>query len=346
MKVLLFGLGSIGQRHARILRQVLGDAVELGAFRQWGRKLVINDDLSVIEGVDPAEHWGVRSFSRLEDAFAWGPAAAFVTNPISMHVESARQAIEAGCHVFIEKPLSHTDDGVAELVAAAAARRLTLAVGYQLRHHPALVLIRKRIAEGAIGQVCAVDIEFGEYLPSMHAYEDYRETHMARKDQGGGAILCLSHEVDAMCWLFGAPRSVLTIGGHLSDLELAGVEDVATMLFTGEQRGRKVPMRVHLDFLQRPPRRRYKIVGDAGSIEFDYHQRELVQATPAGRDVTAFTSWHRNQMFEAEVAEFMSCVRGERDPAPLLDAALSTHRVCMAALRSLASGTPASIDRA
>lgn len=346
MKVLLFGLGSIGQRHARILRQVLGDGVELGAFRQWGRKLVINDDLSVVEGVDPAEQWGARSFSRLEDAFAWGPAAAFITNPISMHVESARRAVDAGCHVFIEKPLSHTDDGVADLAEAAAARRLTLAVGYQLRHHPALALIRSRIEEGAIGRVCAVDIEFGEYLPTMHAYEDYRETHMARRDQGGGAILCLSHEIDAMCWLFGTPHSVLSVGGHLSDLELSGVEDVATMLFTGGHGGRKVPMRVHLDFLQRPPRRRYKIVGDAGSIEFDYHQRELVLATPAGRDVTTFASWHRNQMFETEVAEFMACVRGERDPVPFLDAALSTHRTCMAAVRSLASGAQVSILKA
>lgn len=345
MKVLLFGLGSIGQRHARILKQVMGDGVELGAFRQWGRKLVINDDLSVVEGVDPAEHLGVRSFLRLEDAFAWGPAAAFVTNPISMHVESARLAIEAGCHVFIEKPLSHTDDGVSELAAAARARRLTLAVGYQLRHHPALALIRLRIEEGAIGRVCAVDIEFGEYLPTMHAYEDYRETHMARRDQGGGAILCLSHEIDAMCWLFGTPHSVFSVGGHLSDLELAGVEDVATMLFTGGGGDRRVPMRVHLDFLQRPPRRRYTIVGDAGSIEFDYHQRELVLTTPAGRDVASFTTWHRNQMFEAEVAEFMSCVRGERDRTPFLDTALSTHRTCMAALRSLATGAPVSIDR-
>lgn len=344
MKVLLFGLGSIGQRHARILKRLLGAGVELGAFRQQGRRLVINDDLSVIEGVDPAEHWDIRTFPRLDDAFAWRPDAAFITNPISMHVETARRAIDAGCHVFIEKPLSHVDDGVDDLAAAAVRRNLTLTVGYQLRHHPGLALMRRRIADGAIGRICAVDIEFGEYLPTMHAYEDYRETHMARRDQGGGAILCLSHEVDALCWFFGAPRSVMAVGGHLSSLELAGVEDVASLLFTGGIDGRRVPMRVHLDFLQRPPRRRYRVLGDAGLFDFDYHRCEVVMTTFSGSETTLFPTWHRNQMFEAEVADFVASVRGERDRRPFLAAALATHRVCMAALNSLRAGALVSID--
>jgi len=344
MKILLCGLGSIGQRHARILKSVLGDGVELGAFRQWGRQLVINDDLSVIEGADPAAHWGIRTFVSFDEALDWKPAAVFVTNPISMHVETARQAIDAGCPVFIEKPLSHSDRGVAELFQEARRRGLALVVGYQLRHHPALAEIRRLIDGGAIGRVCAADIEFGEYLPTMHAYEDYRETHMARADQGGGAILCLSHEIDALCWLFGTPKSVMTVGGHLSDLELSGVEDLASMMYVAEVGGRRVPLHVHLDFLQRPPRRQYRILGEAGTVAFDYNARRVVLTSPKRSATTEFEGWHRNQMFEAEVAEFLACVRGERDPALLAAAALGTHRTCMAAVRSLGSGAIEPID--
>lgn len=346
MKILLCGLGSIGQRHARLLKSLLGAAVELGAVRRLGRRLVINDDLSVIEGVDPAEHLGIRSFGDMKGGLAWKPDAVFVTNPISMHVETARAAIEAGCHVFIEKPLSHTDDGVDALFAAARGRELALVVGYQLRHHPALTLMRETIASGSIGRVCAADIEFGEYLPTMHAYEDYRDTHMARGDQGGGALLCLSHEVDALCWLFGAPGSVFAVGGHLSRLELAGVEDVASMMFTGKVDGRPVPLRVHLDFLQRPPRRTYRILGEAGVVAFDYNRKQVVLTTPARTVTTDFTGWHRNQMFDSELAEFVACMRGERDRGEMAAAALATHRVCMAGLRSLGSGQVVKIEAA
>jgi predicted dehydrogenase len=344
MKILVCGLGSIGQRHVRILCSLLGSEAELGAVRRLGRRLVINDDLSVIEGVDPADHLGIRSFASMDEGLAWGPAAVFVTNPISMHVETARMAIEAGSHVFIEKPLSHTDDGVDDLFSAARRQHLVLMVGYQLRHHPALALMRRALAEGEIGRVCSADIEFGEYLPTMHAYEDYRDTHMARRDQGGGALLCLSHEIDALCWLFGAPASVLTVGGHLSGLELSGVEDVASMMFTGEFDGRRVPLRVHLDFLQRPPRRQYRILGEAGAITFDYNRKQTVLATPARTVTTDFTGWHRNQMFEAELSDFLACMRGESDPAAMAGAALATHRVCMAAARSLQCGQVMAID--
>ncbi|MBI1778334.1 MAG: Gfo/Idh/MocA family oxidoreductase [Proteobacteria bacterium] len=345
MRILLCGFGSIGQRHARILKRVLGDEAELGAFRARKRNLVINDDLSIVEGVDPAVHWGIRTFDRLEAALDWRPRAVFVTNPISMHVETAKRVLEADCHVFVEKPLSHSDDGVDALVEETRQRGRTLMVGYQLRHHPAYTMMRRLIGEGAIGRVCSANLEFGEYLPLMHPYEDYRQTHMARSDQGGGAILCLSHEIDAACFLFGSPTSVLAVGGHLSDLELDGVEDLASMLFRASIDGRTVPIHIQLDFLQRPSWRQCRILGEKGALEFEYGNRRIVLTTAADTVATDFSDWQRNQMFEAEVVEFLECVRGERESEPLRLAALATHRACMAARKSLRSGREESVAR-
>ena len=56
-----------------------------------------------------------------------------------------------------------------------------------------------------MGELVSANFHFGEFLPNMHKYEDYSLTHMAQKKQGGGAVLCLSHEIDLIRYLLGEP---------------------------------------------------------------------------------------------------------------------------------------------
>lgn len=339
MKFLICGLGSIGQRHARLLRAALGADARIAAFRARGLDIVINDDLTVIEGADPVAHWGLEAaFPTLEAGLDWGPDAVFVTNPISMHVATALAAVRAGAHVFIEKPLSDHDDGVDELVEEARRRGRIVQVGYQLRFHPALRRLRQHLAEGRLGRVVAADVHFGEYLPTMHPYEDYRDSHMARADQGGGALLCLSHEVDYACWLLGRPRRIAAMGGHLSGLEMSGVEDVASVLLGCEQPdGRIIPAHVHLNFLERPAVRYARIIGDAGSALFEYGACALTLTDTATGQATRadWPDWRRNDMFQAQLDHFLRCIRGEEAPQAPLEEAVAVHRVCLAAVRAL-----------
>lgn len=346
MKILICGLGSIGQRHARLLRALLGADARIAVFRARGTNIVINDDLSVLKDTDPARHWGLEPvFLSLAEGLAWGPDAVFVTNPIALHVETALAAVQAGSHVFIEKPLSNTDDGVDQLVEEADRRGKLVQVGYQMRFHPGLQLIRSYLAEGRIGRVVAADVHFGEYLPTMHAYEDYRTTHMARGDQGGGALLCLSHEIDYACWLLGKPARVFAMGGHLSGLSIDGVDDTASLLLGCVQPdARVVPVHVHLNFLERPPVRYARIIGDTASLLFEYANRSVVLTeTLSGQTTrTEWPNWHRNQMFVDQLSHFLGCIRGEEKPLAPLSEAVAIHRVCLAALRSL--HTPAGVE--
>ena len=75
----------------------------------------------------------------------------------------------------------------------------------------------------------AVRIEVGEYLPGWHTYEDYRQMYASRADLGGGVILSQIHELDYLYWLFGLPKRVFALGGHLTRLEV-DVEDIASIL--------------------------------------------------------------------------------------------------------------------
>ena len=92
------------------------------ARRCWGRRRdpglpraralqTLTDTLEVEAGADVEEKYGVTVFADLDAALGERPDAVFVCNPSSLHVSVALKAARAGCHLFVEKPLSHTPTG-------------------------------------------------------------------------------------------------------------------------------------------------------------------------------------------------------------------------------------------
>ncbi|HYB94434.1 MAG TPA: Gfo/Idh/MocA family oxidoreductase [Vicinamibacterales bacterium] len=335
MKVLVIGLGSIGQRHVRNIRARFGTAIDILAYRVRGDSRVITEQMG-IGGHDVEGHYGVRRFQHLRDALAEQPHAAFICNPTSMHVATALECAQAGCHLFIEKPLSDSMTGVEQLAQLVAARGVAATVGYQQRFHPALVRVRELLDDGAIGRINEVHAEFGEYLPDAHPYEDYRESYAARAALGGGVILCYSHEVDYLCWLFGQPTSIDTTVGRSGQLEI-DVEDTAHSTFRFEWRGAPFEARLKLSFLTRPAKRSCFIVGDRGSIALDLIAPELVIATPAGTRRDEFEGFRRNQLFEAELDHFIGATSGSHPPAVSLADAIRSLGVALAMRDCLAA---------
>lgn len=338
-KFLICGLGSIGQRHVRMIQAVTQGQAEIAAYRSRKMDIVISDRLEATFGNRPEDHYGLKTFDSMDSALAWKPDAVFVTNPISMHVATATAAVKAGAHVFIEKPLDCTDAGVAGLMQLVQEKKLACMVGYQQRYHPGYIRIKQLLDSGALGQLTSADLHFGEWLPGMHPYEDYRESHAARADQGGGVILCLSHEIDMAYWLFGKPRTVHALGGQLSDLEM-DVEDTADISLTCRQGDREFPVHIHLDFLQTPPRRYIHIVGSKGSLVFNYRSNTLeLNLLGVEPEVTLYDQFQRNDMFLQEVADFIrSGNSGHKSPIPLEEGA-AVLAICLAAKRSLETGT-------
>ena len=229
MKILIAGLGAIGQRHLRNIRTVMGPEVEILAYRVRGNPDVLTDTLKIETGSDLETKYNLQVFHDLDQALALKPQAVFVCNPSSLHIPIALKAARAGCHLFIEKPLSHNYEHIDELMALAKSQNIQVVVGYQMRYHPCLLRLRSLLQQQTIGRVLSVRVEVGEYLPGWHTYEDYRNTYGSRQDLGGGAILSQIHEIDYLYWLFGLPRRVFALGGHLSNLEI-DVEDTVEIL--------------------------------------------------------------------------------------------------------------------
>jgi len=342
--VLIVGLGSIGQRHMRNLRAVLGDGAEFLAYRVRGLTREITPDLSVRAGSNVEETYGVRVFRDMDAALRERPDCAFVCNPSSLHLPAAMAAAQAGCHLFVEKPLSHSLEGIADLIAEVDRQGTVGYVACQLRFHPCLRRVRDLLEARAVGRMLAVRAQAGEYLPAWHAYEDYRGTYAARRDLGGGVILTQIHEMDYLYWLFGMPRRIVAMGGHLSGLEI-DVEDVASILMEFAPDGRTLPVHLQADYIQRPGNRTCEIIGEAGRISMDLRAATVTRYEGRGEDAETFSagSFERNSMFLSEIRHFLACMRGEETPMVSLREGLQSLRMALAARESLETGRVVSL---
>jgi predicted dehydrogenase len=329
-RILLTGLGSIGQRHARNLRALLGDDVELLAFRQRRTAPLIGADMRARAGDVEAEY-GIRAFDDLDAALAERPDAVFVTNPPHLHVATAVAAAEAGAHLLVEKPLAASRDGVDELIAAVERRSLVCLVGFQLRFHPGFRALKELVANGGLGNLLGARFAFGEYLPDWHPWEDFREGNAARADQGGGVVLAQSHDLDVAYGLFGTPARVFASGGARSKLGLE-VEDAAGILLDYDG----LPVTLYQDVLQRPPLRSYEVLGDEGRALWDYYGDEVVVTRPDGsRDVRRFEGFERNSLFLDELRHFLACIDGREEPVVGLRDGAETLGIALATRESL-----------
>ena len=345
-RCLFVGLGGIGQRHLRNLRTLLGDSVDVVAYRVRGERQTLDDNLQVVPGVDLQQKFGVSVCSDLTQALASHPDVVFITNPSSLHVPVAIEAARRGCHLFIEKPLSHSLERVRELAALCDEQKLVTCVAYQLRYHPGFVRLRELLGARAVGKLLSVRAEVGEYLPGFHPYEDYRRMYASNSALGGGVTLSQIHEIDYLCALFGAPRRVFSMGGHVSSLEI-DVDDVAlSLLEFVRSDGSPLFVELHQDFVQRPAQRSVTVLGERGKLVWSLSGRYLEHCDESGRSIEhhSYEKFPRNQAFLDELANFFGCViRGEQCSPSLRDGALSLE-VAVALLASQADGMQKKIE--
>ena len=169
MKFLIAGLGSIGRRHFRNLI-ALGEK-DIVLLRT--RKATLPDDELAGYPVETNLHEALKKHK---------PDAVIVANPTSMHLDVAIAAAEAGCHLLLEKPVSHSLERLDVLQKTKEKSGSKILVGFQFRYHPMLNKTRGLIQSDALGKILTVHAHWGEYLPQWHPWEDYRQSYAARAD--------------------------------------------------------------------------------------------------------------------------------------------------------------------
>jgi predicted dehydrogenase len=313
--MLVLGCGSIGRRHIANL-----GALEVGDVR------VFDVDRA------RARAAGMTVVDDLDAAWAWPPQAVIIATPTASHVELALAAVEHGCHVFIEKPLSHQLAGVRELEHAAARRGVTTLVGCNMRFHFGPATMKRLLDAGAIGDVLAARLQTGSYLPNWHPATNYHRGYSADPDSGGAVLDCI-HELDLALWYLGPA----TLAGACAaparslGLETDGVCELVLRHECGAISG------VHLNFIQRDYRRTCQLIGTEGTLYWDEEDGRVLRYGPAGQLAEQFApphDWGLNQMYIIELAHFLRAAGGVEPSCNPITAAIAPLEIALAARRS------------
>jgi len=306
VRVAVLGQGSIGRRHAGLLR-------ELGCD---------------VHTYDPV----VGGSAAGEDEVLAKADAVVVASPSSEHARQAEACIRRGLPALVEKPLALDAPTAARLERLAAERGVLLAVAMNLRFHPGPQAVRELLPE--IGRPLRAAVWCGSWLPAWRPDTDYRATYSAQRALGGGVLLDIIHEVDELLWLLGPAASVSALLPTVSDLEI-DVEDVALLQL---QLASGVPATITLDYLDRDYHRGCRVVGSKGTVAWDWTAEEVVIHTtgeetrrvPAPSDVAP--------TYRAEIRDFLTAARAGHAPVTPARDALSVMGVLDAARVSDAEG--------
>jgi predicted dehydrogenase len=180
MKVAVIGVGSMGKNHARVYSE-LPDA-ELVA--------VVDADLKTAEAV--AGNLGTRAYADFRKMLVKEkPEAVSIAVPTAMHEQAGMDALEAGAHVLMEKPIAATLDEGKRLIEKAGTAKRQLMVGHIVRFNPAMQVLKQKLVDGDLGRIFQVFCRRAGPFP-------------ARIRDVGVVIDLAPHDVDVMRFLIGA----------------------------------------------------------------------------------------------------------------------------------------------
>lgn len=326
---LVVGAGSIGKRHIGNLRRLFPEA-RIDCVTASGRM------------VDPAEIGADAVFVDLAEAARLKPRFAVIASPAPHHAGQAATLLNLGVPTLIEKPLSSSMEALAPFRATLEAHSRRIGVGYNLRLLGSAQRMKALVMEGRVGRIHSVSAEVGQYLPDWRPQTDYRRNVSAQSSLGGGALLELSHELDYLAWLLGPAETVYCHARNTGTLDI-DVEDIVVAVLTGPG---TPPISLQLDFLQRVPSRRCKVVGELGTLLWDIIGNRVTLHTPGGTEVLFDDPGaDRNRMYLDELAGFDAALSAGTQPEVSLDEAIAVLRQIDALRHSAASGAVIAIGR-
>lgn len=318
-RLLIIGLGSIGERHLRC------------ALRT-GRADVLACEINADVRQTVADRYELHeTYDSFDEAFAAGPTAAVVCVPAHLHVALATRLATAGVHLLVEKPLSTSLDGVGVLTRTVAQQNIVAAVAYVHRANPNLAAARQAIQSGRFGRPVQLTSVSGQNFPTYRPA--YRDTYYRDRAHGGGAIQdALTHLINAGEWLIGPVDRVLADAAHQV---IPGVEVEDTVHLLARQQG--IPACYALNQHQAPNELTITVVCERGTVRYELHENRWRWMTEPGNE------WHdepglpleRDDLFMTQLGAFFDAIEQGTTPLCTLDEGLQTLRANLAILASL-----------
>lgn len=322
-RVLVVGVGSIGERHLR-------------CFQSTGRADVSICELNGDLRSKIADQYGVeRQYSDLETALSEPHDCAVIATPAHVHIANSIQAVQAGLDLFIEKPLSTSVEGISELQDLLVKKGRKAAVAYVYRAHPALAAMKAALDSGEFGKPVQLVVVSGQNFPTYRpAYRDiYYKSHAT----GGGAVQdALTHSMNAGEYLVGPVDSLVADFSH-QVLEGVDVEDTVHVI----TRQGNVLGSFSLNQHQPANESMITVVCERGMLRFEYQKSWYRWVTePDGEWQVGFQeTLERDTLFQRQASAFLDYLDDVSPPLCPLSAGLQTLAVNLSILDSVKNRT-------
>ena len=286
MKILFYGVGSIGQRHIKNLRHLYGNECSIISYKS---KTYYNEDNQFLSSNN------VKVFLNENEAYAENPDIVFVTNPTFLHYKSIKQAINHNCHIFVEKPICLNSNEIIDIDKINQEKKLIIFIGYCLRYNKIIKKLKNKIEKKVLGKLYTIDINFSSFLPKLHPWRDYKHIYRNKKKNGGDVIYEFSHELDYMFWIFGDPLKINAKFGRLGNFK-SDTDDFFSGLV--EMKSNAI-LQITLSYLSVKPKRYCRIVGEKGIAELDLIENSLKIFDSSGKQIFLYNpnNFETNQMY-------------------------------------------------
>lgn len=268
MRALIIGFGSIGKRHYEVLSQI-----------------------SQVQSIDLVTKQKIKDkkcYKTLEEVANISKYDYFIiASETNKHFEQLKY-LENNVKdklIFCEKPLFQSKQNL-------EIKNNKVFVGYVLRFYP---LLEKLIEFIKNEQIIYANAKCGQYLPSWRPNTDYKKCYSAKKEEGGGVLLDLSHEIDYVQWLCGSIDCLNSIQTKVSDLEINS--DDLTMLIG--KTNRNIMVNISIDYVSKITHRKLLVETFEHTYDLDFISNKLIKRNKNGLEETySFSNLERNYMFE------------------------------------------------
>ncbi|RLG74125.1 MAG: gfo/Idh/MocA family oxidoreductase [Thermoprotei archaeon] len=212
LKVAVFGVGSWGVNHVRVLRSLYGSLV----------KDIIVVDINIDRGKYVSKIYGAKFYSSIEEALTVERDidAAIISTPTPLHYEHAIAALNNGIHVLIEKPMTDTIDKALKVYDEAKSLGLIIAVGFIMRYHPLVDYVTNNIIRNnVLGKIITVNSKRTSLWPN--------------RPWDVGVVKDLAiHDIDLLHYIF--REKARQVYANIGSLRHSYYEDYAAMLINYE----------------------------------------------------------------------------------------------------------------
>ncbi len=277
-----------------------------------------------------------------------GVDAIVIALPNSLHADAAVEALRAGKHIYLEKPIATTMAGAQRIIDAWRHSRRIAVTGFNYRYHPLLIELRRQIQSGRIGDIVAVRGVFG-------TAENHPAEWKRSRNSGGGALLDLaSHHIDLLRHLLSA--EIVSASARI--LSERGDADTATLdlQLTGG-----IPAQLLASF-RSVDENRLEVFGTRGKLSVDCYRSAEVDFVPRNASDrggpaafvrsgmamlrTRLAGGTMPQSYQGALTAFVASVASGSQPECDLNAGLASLAVIDAAERSMQTGAPVVLETA